>query len=198
MSVDIALIRFGSNAETYEAFSKLKNNAQGAGLESMALISKNEQGAVSLEEGTMTDPASGTFNGSLIGMLVGVLAGPLGMLLGWATGAAAGSLVDADNADESDAVVARISKGIPAGGNAIIAEVEHDSAAVTAIVTELGGTIVAVPREEVIDELESEENAREEAAEAARQAMRVNKREERHEKFESRLDQLREKLHLKK
>jgi hypothetical protein len=63
-----------------------------------------------------------------------------------------------------------------------------------AFVSEMGGTIVRRPLDEVIAELEAQQAAAEEAEKAARKAIREQKRQEHKETSQQRVDALKAKF----
>ena len=108
-----------------------------------------------MPEGGDTEAGAGVAGGSLIGMLVGVLGGPVGMLLSGSAGAASGALYDADRLDKGDEAIEQLGALMPTGGNALLAEtVEDTTEPLDAFVSEMGGTIVRRPLDEVVAELD--------------------------------------------
>jgi hypothetical protein len=61
--------------------------------------------------------------------------------------------------------------------------------------SEMGGTIVRRPLDEVVAELEAQQAAAEEADKAARKAIREQKRQQRKETAQQRMDALKAKFH---
>ncbi len=158
-------------------------------------MERGEDGRLTVEDQADSRFAAGTAGGSLIGMVIGVLGGPLGVLLGWGVGAAAGSLVDAARAGDQDAALAELSRQVPPGHNAIVAETDESStAALDEYVASMGGQITRRPLEEVVSELEAQEAAAEAAADAAAEQLRAKKREERKEKLHDRIEALKAKF----
>jgi hypothetical protein len=93
--------------------------------------------------------------------------------------------VDVDRADEADAVLMHMSRSIPVGTTAIIAEVdEYALEVVDGEMTALGGTVTRRPAEEVLAELEAAEQAARASEKEARRVMREAKKAERAEKRE--------------
>ena len=188
-------ITFPENSKTYEALSKLPD-AAGLEIRSAAIVERDKDGHLHVPEGDDTMAGVGIAGGSLIGMLIGVLGGPVGMLLGWGAGAAGGALYDADRLDTGDEAIAQFGALVPVGGNALLAEtVEDTTEPLDAFVSQMGGTIVRRPRDEVVAELEAQQAAAEEADRAARKAIREQKKQERKEDFQQRVDALKAKFH---
>jgi uncharacterized membrane protein len=164
-------------------------------LRSAAIVERDKDGHLHVPEGGDTTAGAGIVGGSLIGMLVGVLGGPVGMLLGWGAGAAGGALYDADRLDKGDEAIEQFGALVPTGGNALLAEtVEDTTEPLDTFVSELGGTIVRRPLDEVVAELEAQQAAAEAAEKAARKAIREQKKQEHKETFQQRVDALKAKF----
>jgi len=201
---NIIAVTFDEDSKAYQALSTLRqSDGEGrVGIRSAAIVERRPEGTIRLQEGEDNVIGAGTAGGSLIGMLVGVLGGPVGVLLGLGAGMAIGAAVDLDRADEADDVLSQMSKSIPVGTTAIIAEV--DEAAVEVVDGEmaaLGGTVTRRPAEEVLAELEAAEQAARASEKEARRVMREAKKAERAEKreqgkeqWDERLSALRDKL----
>jgi uncharacterized membrane protein len=188
-------ITFPQNGTTYEALSKLPD-AAGLEIRSAAIVERDKDGHLHVPEGDDAMTGVGTAGGSLIGMLIGVLGGPVGMLLGWGAGAAGGALYDADRLDTGDEAIEQFGASVPVGRNALLAEtVEDTTEPLDRFVSDLGGTIVRRPLDEVVAELEAQQAAAEEADKAARKAIREQKNKERKEDFQQRVDALKAKFH---
>jgi uncharacterized membrane protein len=188
-------ITFPQNSTAYEALSKLHAAPGGFEIRSAAIVERDKDGHLHVPEGGDTDAGAGIVGGSLIGMLVGVLGGPVGMLLGWSAGAAGGALYDADRLDQGDEAIEQFGALVPTGGNALLAETAEDTTGpLDTFVSELGGTIVRRPLDEVIAELEAQQSAAEEADKAARKAIRKQKKQEHEETRQQRVDALKAKF----
>jgi uncharacterized membrane protein len=189
-------ITFPQNGTAYEALSKLPGAADGFEIRSAAIVERDKEGHIHVPEGDDATAGLGVAGGSLIGMLIGVLGGPVGMLLGWGVGASTGALYDADRLDQGDEAIEQFGALVPTGRNALLAEtVEDATAPLDKFVSDLGGTIVRRPLDEVIAELEAQQAAAEAADEAARKAIREQKKQERKETRQQRLDALKAKFH---
>jgi len=184
---NVIAVTFDEESKAYEALSKLRQaGADGrVGVRGAAIVDRTPEGAIRVEESDEHDIGTGTAGGSLIGVLVGVLGGPVGMLLGLGAGMAIGAAVDLDRADEAEDVLGQMSKSIPAGTTAVIAEV--DEAAVEVVdgeMSPLGGRVIRRPADEVLAELEAAEKAAKASQKEARRVMREAKKAERTEKHE--------------
>ena len=201
---NVIAVTFDEESKAYEALSKLRQaEADGrVGLRGAAIVDRTPEGAIRVEESDENEIGTGTAGGSLIGVLVGVLGGPVGMLLGLGAGMAIGAAVDLDRADEADDVLNQMSKSIPAGTTAVIAEV--DEAAVEVVDSEmspLGGRITRRPADEVLAELEAAEQAAKASQKEARRVMREERKAERakrhelsKERWDERVSALKDKL----
>jgi hypothetical protein len=117
------------------------------------------------------------------------------MMIDQGAGAASGALYDADRLDTGDEAIEQFGALVPTGGNALLAEtVEDTTEPLDAFVSELGGTIVRRPLDEVVAELEAQQAAAEEAEKAARKAIREQKKQEHKETFQQRVDALKAKF----
>ncbi|WP_068401254.1 DUF1269 domain-containing protein [Kribbia dieselivorans] len=191
------LVTFSDHSNAYEAFSRLKNLAADDRLvlRGAQLVARDADGRLSIPEGVDTDADSGLWGGGLIGALVGILGGPIGVLFGWTGGMLIGGAVDANRADRAVGFLGEVSKGIPTGGTAIVAEVEEFTPEVLDnAMTELGGTIVRRPALEVLADLEAAEDAYREAEKEADRIAREQRKAERKENWDERVSSLKSKL----
>jgi uncharacterized membrane protein len=184
---NVIAVTFAEESKAYQGLNSLRiadGNGR-VGVRGAVVVERRPEGTIRLQEGEDNVIGAGTAGGSLVGMLVGVLGGPVGVLLGLGAGAVIGAAVDVDRADEADAVLMQMSRSIPVGTTAIIAEV--DEAAVEVVDGEmaaLGGTVTRRPAKEVLAELEAAEQAARASEKEARRVMREAKKAERTEKRE--------------
>ncbi len=194
---NVIAVSFADRSNAYQALSELK----GAGLEgrvevlAASIVTRDEQGRLNApEEGDVLGGAA-TLGGSLIGLMLGVIGGPIGMLFGWTGGLLVGGAFDIRRADQSDSVLGEISRYIPVGGTAVVAELnEYAVEVVDKLMTELGGTVYRRSADVVLGELEAAEDAYWEAQKEADRAAHALRKAERHEKAEERKAALKEKL----
>lgn len=197
--INAVVVSFTDRAKAFEAFSALKGIAADGrvGLRSAHLVTRDEQGRLSVPEGVRTDGATGTWGGGIVGLLIGILGGPIGMLFGWTGGMLVGGAFDASRADRSLGVLDEISDSIPLGGTAIIAEAEEFALEVLDNeMAALGGQVFRRPAEAVLAELEAAEDSYQAAKKDADRRAREERREERRENFEERKTALKDKLGL--
>jgi uncharacterized membrane protein len=196
-SNNVVVVRFDEPSKAYEALTVLKQCAEDdrIGLESAALVERSADGSLHVVE-SAGNVGLRTVSGSLIGMLIGILGGPIGVLLGWGSGAVVGGAVDVQRAGKSYGALGMLGNAIPPGSNALIANVSEPS--VEVIDGEMGkldGNVTRRTVEEVMDELESVEEAADAAAQEARRTMREKHKAEVTAALDERVAKLKEKLH---
>ena len=83
-----------------------------------------------------------------------ILGGTLGVLLGWGAGSLIGGFADANRVDRSESAIGELSRRLPAGTTAILAEVEEYAAEVLDDdVAPLGGQVLRLEAARVLTEL---------------------------------------------
>ncbi|WP_159103224.1 DUF1269 domain-containing protein [Tsukamurella sp. 1534] len=194
---NVILLSWPTTSPAYEALSELGELGDAGAVEvrQSAIVARNADGSLSVPQDDSGTIGLATLGGSTLGVLVGILGGPLGVLLGWAGGALIGGAWDLARADDSDSVIARMSKSIPPGTNALVADVvegSHD--AVDGFAARSGAKLLRVSTDEVLDEIDAAEAAADEAEKAARKKVRDQKQAERSEKRHERVNTLKEKL----
>ena len=194
---NVIAVSFQDRSKAYQALSELK----GAGLEgrvevlSASIVTRDEQGRLDAPEGGDAVAGAATFGGGLVGAMVGVIGGPIGMLFGWTGGLLVGGAFDIRRADSSDSVLGEISRYIPLGGTAVVAEVnEYAIEVVDKLMTAQGGTVYRRPADVVLAELEAAEDAYRKAQKEADKAAREQRKAERRQNAQERLAALKEKL----
>lgn len=199
MTVNVIAVTFDEQSKAYQALSVLqKIGGEGrVTVESAAVVERDPSGRLHIPEGADNAGGESFAEGSLIGMLVGVLGGPIGMLLGLGAGGLVGGAVDLDRADAQDRVLAEFGNQIPAGKNALLAEVDEVAEEVVdGAMTALGGVVLRRSAADVLAEMEAAEQAADAAEKQARKIAREKKKNEMREKYEERKAHLREKLHV--
>ena len=168
---NVIAVSFEDRSKAYEALSELK----GAALEgrvdvlSATIVTRDEYGRLNAPEGGDVVAGAATVGGSLIGLMIGVIGGPIGMLFGWTGGLLVGGAFDIRRADRTDSVLGEISRYIPLGGTAVVAEVnEYAVEVVDTLMLELGGTVYRRPADVVLAEIEAAEDAYRQGAEGSR------------------------------
>jgi len=189
-SVNVVAVTFDDDANAYEALTTRKEleSQHQIGIRGAAVVSRDETGSVLDKDEVGDESLAGTATGGIVGLLIGILGGPFGILIGGATGLLIGSLFDGSDADETESVLAEISKSIRVGHNALLAEVSEQSPEVIdAAMTRLGGTVLRRPSGDVEAEVAAAEHAQREAKRKARKELL-------HARHEKHLHQIREKL----
>jgi len=194
---NVIAVSFEDRSKAYQALSELK----GAGLEgrvevlAASIVTRDEQGRLEVPEGGDVVGGAATWGGGLIGLMVGVIGGPIGMLFGWTGGLLVGGAFDIRRADQSDSVLGEISRYVPLGGTAVVAEVnEYAVEVVDKLMAEQGGAVYRRPAEVVLAELEAAEDAYRKAQKEADRAAREQRKAERKQNAKERLAALKEKL----
>lgn len=194
---NVIAVSFEDRSNAYEALSELK----GAALEgrvdvlSATIVTRDEYGRLSSPEGGDVVAGAATVSGSLIGLMIGVIGGPIGMLFGWTGGLLVGGAFDIRRADRTDSVLGEISRAIPLGGTAVVAEVdEYAFEVVDTLMLELGGTVYRRPTELVLAEIEAAEDAYRKAQKEADRIVREQRKAERRQNAQERMADLKEKL----
>jgi len=165
-SVNVIAVTFDDDANAYEALTTVKEleSQHQIGIRGAAVVSRDETGSVLDKDEVGDESLAGTATGGIVGLLIGILGGPFGILIGGATGLLIGSLFDGSDADETESVLAEISKSIRVGHNALLAEVSEQSPEVIdAAMTRLGGTVLRRPSGDVEAEVAAAEHAQREA-----------------------------------
>jgi uncharacterized membrane protein len=194
---NVIAVSFEDRSKAYEALSELK----GAALEgrvdvlSATIVTRDEYGRLSTPESGDVVAGAATVGGSLIGLMIGVIGGPIGMLFGWTGGLLVGGAFDIHRADRTDSVLGEISRAIPLGGTAVVAEVEEYAfEVVDVLMLELGGTVYRRPTELVLAEIEAAEDAYRTAQKEADRIVREQRKAERRQNAQERMADLKEKL----
>jgi uncharacterized membrane protein len=199
MAENVVIIRFDEESKAYEALSVLKEcDADGRiELESAAVVKRQEDGELKIQDSADNVGLENTVGGSLIGMLVGVLGGPVGVLVGWGGGALIGGAFDLDRMETSDEALTVLGKAIPPESTAVIACVDEPVVEVIdAEVYKLGGDLTRRSVSDVLAELSAAEEAADAAARAARHELREKRKAKVHENVDEGVGKLKEKLHV--
>ena len=173
---NVLILSFPDPSKAFEALSEMKGQP---GVISAAVVERTPDGQVRVADGYTPTLGSGTAVGGVVGALVGVIAGPLGVLLGWSSGVIAGAAYDTGEAADTDDGFTVLSNRIPAGGNALIAEMTETSHAIADDIAEkLGGSVTRIPTAEVETEVAAAQDAARKAAKEARKVRRETRQAE--------------------
>jgi len=198
---NVLAISFSERANAYEALSRLKElDAQReVNVREAAVVVRGEDGKIVSKEQIGDETWEGTASGGLIGLLIGVLGGPLGVIVGGATGVLVGSLFDMDDADDTESVLAEISKSVRVGSPALLADViEESQVAIDAAMANLGGTVLRRSAGDVQAEVAAAEEAQREAKKKARKELHDARHKKQKEEIDAKVADLRAKLDRQK
>ena len=202
---NVVLVTFDEESRAYQAASALEE-ASGEGridLHAVAVVQRAEDGTLRVKEGDADDfPAAiwaggliGGTTGGILGLTLGALGGPLGLLLGGAGGALLGSLIDLDDADRGESVLATMARAIEPNKTGLVAHLTEPAVEVVDSEMErMGGEVVRRPVYEVEAEIAAAEEAARAADEEARRKLREEKKAERKENVQQKVDSLKTKL----
>jgi uncharacterized membrane protein len=200
-SANVISVTFEEDSKAYEALSRLKelDSQDQVGLRGAAVVARDDTGQILVKDQVDDDQLRGTATGGLVGLLIGILGGPFGVLIGGATGLLIGSLFDAEDADETESVLAELSRSIQVGHDALLAEVSEQShEVIDTAMASLGGTVLRRPAGEVEAEVAAAEHAQREAKRQARKEL-LHARHEKHlEHIRAKIAELMAKLHRHK
>jgi uncharacterized membrane protein len=198
---NVIVVGFVDDERAYEGLTRLKElDAQGQiRLAEAAVVVRDEDGHVEVKDQVADERFVETASGGLVGLLVGILGGPLGVLLGGATGLAVGSLFDVADADDTDSALSEVSKTVKVGRTAVLAQVvEQSPEVIDAAMGRLSGTVVRRPVADVEAEIAAAEAAQRAAKAKARKELRAARHEKNRAAVDSKIDDLKAKLHLDK
>ena len=139
-----AVVTFCDAVMTDQGITALtKMHAEGSiKLYASSIVERDQSGKLSAREITK-EGISGTVTGALIGGLAGLPLGPLAMAIGAAGGATIGISADLLNEGDEAKFVEKISRELPPGAAAVVAEVDEDGLnAFEALMEGIGGTVV--------------------------------------------------------
>ena len=194
----VAVVTFSDDAKAYEALATVKqlDDQEKIKLVGAAVVTRDQDGRVQVEDSAGDDTPVGTASGGLIGLLVGILGGPLGVLIGGATGVLLGSLYDLDDADTTESALTEVSKTVKVGHNTLLAQViEVDPDVLDTAMARLSGTVVRRPVYEIEDEIAGAKEAQREAKKQARAKLRETRHEKDRAETHARIEELKSKLH---
>ena len=200
-SVNVIAVSFKEDASAYEALTKLKEleSQRQIGMRGAAVVARDETGQVLVKDQVADESFAGTATGGLVGLLIGILGGPFGILIGGATGLLIGSLFDEDDADETESVLAEISKSIEVGHDTLLAEVsEQTPEVIDTAMAPLGGTVLRRDAGDVEAEIAAAEDAQREAKRKARKELLHAHHEKQIERIREKIAELMAKLHRHK
>lgn len=194
----VVVVTFADDSKAYEALATLKqlDSEDKLDLVGAAVVTRDHDGHVQVQDQAGDDSFAGTASGGLIGLLVGILGGPIGILLGGATGVLLGSLYDLDDEDTTDSALSQVSKTVQVGRDTLLAQVVEQSPDVLdTAMAGLGGTVVRRPVYEIEDEIAAAKEAQREAKKQARTKLLEARRNRDQAKAHATVEELKSKLH---
>jgi uncharacterized membrane protein len=201
-SMNVIAVTFEDDSNAYEALTTLKelDSQHQIEIQGAAVVARDETGNIVEKDDVGGEPhLVGTATGGLVGLLIGILGGPFGILIGGATGLLIGSLFDDDDADETESVLAEISRSVRVGHNALLAEVsEQSTEVIDTAMARLGGTVLRRLEIDVEAEIAAAEHAQREAKRKARKELLHARHEKHMERIREKLAELMAKLHRHK
>jgi uncharacterized membrane protein len=133
----------GKAEQALEFLQSLKREKIVARIRNAAILIKDANGKISIEEAEDVDKRHGAIFGAITGGLVGLIGGPVGVIVGATAGAATGRIA-ADKIDMgfSDDYLESLKTSLQPNSSAIIALVEHEwTGTVTEALAKQGGQV---------------------------------------------------------
>ena len=178
MAHHILLASWDDSAKAYEYFTKLTNASIG-NINQASIVERLSDGKIKIHDENNSSDGVNTLGGGALGSLLGILGGPLGVLLGFSTGALVGTLFDADDFDDNQAVLAEISKALPVGFTGLVIDIdETDDKAACAYFKDAHAVVYRWDYDEVEAEIEASVEAIKEANRQANKVLKEQKKEE--------------------
>ena len=190
-------VSFDPDSNAYAALTALKEmDSQGQlNLEAAAVVVRGEDGQIEVKDRVGSYDFAGAAGGGLLGLLIGIIGGPLGVLIGGTYGLMLGSLVDLDEAEETDSVLSQISASARPGHTTLLAQVaEQSPEVVDTAMASLGGSVLRRSVDDVEAEIAAAEKAQREAKREAARELRRGRRERGEQQVHAKVEQLKAKM----
>ena len=189
---------FESDDAAYGALAELKQlDADGViDIHGAAVVTRDEDGRVVTKDATGAKEPLGIATGGIVGLLIGILGGPLGILIGGTTGVLVGSLFDLDEAEDTESVLAALSKTVRNGQDTLLAELREagDHSAVDGVMASRPGTVLRRDVHDVEAEIAAAELAQREASREARKRLWEERRQRQRSEVEAKVAEMKAKL----
>lgn len=195
MPRNVIVIAWPDSSKAYEALTKLRNSYAADDIYQAAVVQRDMDGRVVVQDGGSNTDGLKTLGGSAIGSLIGILGGPLGVLLGFSTGALLGSLVDLGDEVDDDDVLGAISKQLLPGTTSLLVDLnEAGTQVVDDLAAASGGVLLRYNYDELLGEIIDSEQAAKAAQKEANRVLREQKKADRKADLEKRWDEFKAKF----
>ena len=195
MPRNVIVIAWPDSSKAYEALTKLRNSYAADDIYQAAVVQRDVDGRVVVQDGGSNTDGLNTLGGSAIGSLIGILGGPLGVLLGFSTGALLGSLVDLGDEVDDDDVLGAISKQLLPGTTSLLVDLnEAGTQVVDGLAAASGGVLLRYNYDELLGEIIDSEQAAKAAQKEANRVLREQKKADRKADLEKRWDEFKAKF----
>ena len=195
MPRNVIVITWPDSSKAYEALTKLRNSYAADDIYQAAVVQRDVDGRVVVQDGGSNTDGLNNLGGSAIGSLIGILGGPLGVLLGFSTGALLGSLVDLGDEVDDDDVLGAISKQLLPGTTSLLVDLnEAGTQVVDDLAAASGGVLLRYNYDELLGEIIDSEQAAKAAQKEANRVLREQKKADRKADLEKRWDEFKAKF----
>ncbi len=195
---NVIAVSFDEDDSAYAGLARLKQlDADGQiELRAAAVVERDADGQVTVKETDGREHWEGTASGGLIGLLIGIIGGPLGVLVGGATGLLVGSLFDLEDTDDTESVLAQISKEVRPGHDTLLVELREprDHEVVDGVMESRSGSVIRRAVVDVEAEIAAAEKAQREARKEARKELREEREHKHKEQASAKVAELKSKL----
>ena len=195
---NVIAVSFDEDDSAYAGLARLKQlDADGQiELRAAAVVERDGDGQVTVKETDGREHWEGTASGGLIGLLIGIIGGPLGVLVGGATGLLVGSLFDLEDTDDTESVLAEISKEVRPGHDTLLVELREprDHEVVDGVMESRSGSVIRRAVVDVEAEIAAAEKAQREARKKARKELREGREHKQKEQASAKVAELKAKL----
>lgn len=194
---NVISVSFDPDSNAYAALTALKalESQKRLAVDAAAVVARGDDGAIVVKDRVESPEFAGAASGGVLGLLIGILGGPLGVLIGGTYGLMLGSLVDLDEAEETDSVLSQISASVQPGHTALLAQVtEQSPEVVDTAMAGLGGSVLRRRVDDVEAEIAAAEQAQRDAKREAARELRRGRRERSKQQVQATVEQLKAKL----
>ena len=193
----VLIVTFDHLSQARAALSELRrlDGEDAFTIRAAALVVREADGRFWVPEDEEHIGFVGTAAGGAVGAVVGVLMGPVGLLFFGATGALLGSLADAEEADVSGEVLASVTRRVPPGTTAVVADIDEPSSQLVDLAMKAsGGRVDRRPRAHIEAELAAAEEAMRAARREASRVLRERRKAGGEPTVGDRLREIKEKI----